>query len=102
MEKQSNETNKTVIADLKKKHGRIFSYTTEDGKVCYLKVPDRKVLGFARETSGGNSVKFNETVIDNIFVGGDESIKIQDKYFFGLSAKVDDLIEIVNGELAEL
>ena len=66
----------------KAKYRDIFKITVED-KVAYLKKPDRKVLAAATAASTTNPMKFNEVVLNNCWIGGDEDIKIEDSYFLG-------------------
>ena len=85
----------------KAKYRDIFKITVED-KVAYLKKPDRKVLAAATAASTTNPMKFNEVVLNNCWIGGDEDIKTEDSYFLGASAKLNELIEIKNAELEKL
>ena len=85
----------------KKEYKDVFEYRV-DGRVCYLRTPDRKILAYAQTVSNGNEMSFNETLLENCFIGGDSSIKSEDKYFLGISGKLSDLIEIKAGELGKL
>lgn len=100
MEEIKNITEKQ-IQQWKKQHGDVFVYSA-DGLKCYLKRPDRKVIAYANEIADGSVVKYKEALIENCFLGGDEAIKTEDKYFLGLSNKITDLVEIVDGELLKL
>ncbi|MBN1250687.1 MAG: hypothetical protein JXA16_01030 [Bacteroidales bacterium] len=93
---------KEQIAEWKRKHGDVFKYTTEDGKICYLKRPDRKILAYAKSVAGSDPMKFNELLLENCFIEGDDAIKIKDKYFIGISSKLEELIEVTVGELEKL
>lgn len=94
------------INALKAKHGHVFMYEVEDenGEVkrCYLKKPDRKVLSAAAVVGKNDPLKYNELLIKNCWLEGDDIIKDDDAYFLGLSSMVGDLIEIKQGELKKL
>lgn len=85
----------------KKQYGEIFSLTV-DGHVCYLKKPDRKTLSFASMAGTKDPLKFNETLLNNCFIGGSEEIKKDDNLFLSASSKLADLIEIKEAELEKL
>jgi hypothetical protein len=85
----------------KAKHKDIFKITIED-KAAYLKKPDRKVLAAATAASTTNPMKFNEVVLTNCWLGGDEEIKTEDSYFLGASAKLNEIIEVKQAELEKL
>lgn len=89
------------IATWKKAHGKVYCYTVEDS-ICYLRSVDRNTysLAAAKITSAGPA-KFNEVVIENIWLGGDESIKTEDSYFFGLIEYIEDLMAKKKGTLGE-
>ncbi len=85
----------------KEKHGKVYSFTA-DGKVCYLRKPTRKALSAAAIIGQKDPLKYNEVLIANCWLGGDEDLKNDDAYFLGLSAKIADLVEVKEGELKEL
>lgn len=85
----------------KSKYKDIYKITVED-KVAYLKKPDRKILAAATAASTNNPMKFNEVILLNCWLGGDEEIKTEDSYFLGVSAKISELIEVKQAELEKL
>lgn len=89
------------IAEWKKKHGKVFTYTV-DGKICYFRSVDRNTYSAAASkiTSAGPA-KFNEVVIENIWLAGDEAIRKEDKYFFGLIEHIETMMDKQKGELGE-
>lgn len=97
MEKLSKEQ----IEALKKKHGEIFEVEV-GGKVCYLKRPTRKTLSLAAVQGQRDPLKYNEVVLTNCWVDGDEEIKTQDAYFLGISGVLDQLIEVKMADLKKL
>ena len=72
------------ITALKKKHGKVFKIEIEDA-VGFVKKPDRKIMSHALTVSGGgkDGMKFNEIILKDIWLGGDERILNDDDYFFG-------------------
>lgn len=85
----------------KAKYGKVFAYTADD-KTCFLRKPTRKALSAASVIGQKDPLKYNEVLIGNCWLGGDEELRTDDSYFLGLSAKVADLVEIKEGELKEL
>lgn len=98
----SGEATPQQIAEWKEKHGQVFQYTVED-KTCYLRTVDRNTYSAAaaKITSAGPS-KFNEIIIQNIWLAGDEAIKKNDAYYFGLIDFVEELMAKKKGSLTEL
>lgn len=80
----------------------IFKYKAEDGKVAFLRSVDRDTYSAAVNKLSTSSVKFNETIIENIWLGGDEEIKKVDRYFFGLVEFIEQLMAKKKGSLQEL
>lgn len=89
------------IARWKRDYGSVFTYEA-DGKLCYLRRPNRKIIAAASVTAGGDTLLQKELVIRNCFLGGDTSLMAEDKYFWMFSAKIESLIEVVEGELKEV
>ena len=85
----------------KKKHGDVFRITV-DGKEAYLKRPDRKTLGAAAVVGKNDPMKYNEILLSNCWLAGDEEIRTDDALFLGVSAKLGELVEIKEAELKKL
>lgn len=94
-------TPESQIAAWKKKHGDVFRYSAGE-KSCYLKKPDRSVLSAAAVIGKNDPLKYNEILLANCFLGGDEEIKTDDGLFLGISQKLAELVEIKEGELKKL
>jgi len=88
------------IAEWKKKHGDIFKVEVEDS-ICYLKKPDRKTMSYVA-TLGNNPVRANEALLENCWLGGDNDIKTNDEKFFGVSSKLNEIVEIKDAEITKL
>lgn len=92
---------KEQIQEWKAKHGEIFRIKVED-KECYLKKPSRKTLGYATVASKDNPLKFNEVILNECWLGGDEEIRTSDDLFLSVSGKLSEIIEIKEAELEKL
>ena len=99
--KQITEKYGDLIADLKKEHGEIQAIIIGD-KVAFVKKPDRRTLSFASVAGQKDPMKFNEIVLENCFVGGDEEIKSDDSLFLAAASKIVELIEVKEAELVKL
>lgn len=82
-------------------HGSIFALKVED-KICYLKKVDRKTLGYATTVGKESPMKFNEIILANCWLGGDDELKTNDDYFLAVSGKLAQLIIIKESELEKL
>lgn len=89
------------IAEWKEKYDKVFQYTIED-KTCYLRPVDRNTYSAAAAKATSSPAKFNDTIINNIWLGGDEDIKKQDSYYYGLIDFIEDLMAKKKGSLTEV
>jgi len=81
------------IEAFKAKHGEVFEFEV-DGKVCYLKKPDRKLLGAAMKMSKDDPMKFNETIMNNCFLGGYDGFKdVNGDLFLDIESEFAKLLE---------
>jgi len=85
----------------KKAHGDIFKFDV-DGKTAYLKKPSRKVLSYASGVATTDPMKFNELILNDCWLAGDEEIKTDDSLFLAASSKMAQLIEVKEAELVKL
>jgi len=92
---------KEQIEKWKAEHGEI-SRITVAGKACYLKQPSRKALGYASVAGKSNPLKFNEVLLNDCWLAGDEEIKTNDTLFLSISSKLAELIEVKEAELEKL
>jgi hypothetical protein len=92
---------KQQIEEWKSQHGEIFRIKVLD-KECYLKKPSRKALGYASMAGKDNPLKFNEVLLNDCWLGGDEEIKTNDELFLSASAKIAELIKVEEAELEKL
>lgn len=101
METKVEKTIEQKISEWKAKHGDVFQVEVE-GRVAYLKRPDRKVLGAAAVTGKSDPMKYNEVILNNCWLEGDEEIRTNDAMFLGVSAQLAEIIEIKEATLKKL
>lgn len=102
-EKATNLTDPTQeqIDAWKEKYGTVRQFEVE-GKKCYLRKPDRKVLSLAMKNSQKNPLAFNETLLSNCWLAGDEAFKTDDDLFLAISGELDTLVQQKQVEVKEL
>lgn len=100
MKELKGQASQEQINKWKEMHGKVFKYEVED-KVCYLRQVDRNTYSLAASKITTSPAKFNETVIKEIWLGGDEEIKTNDQYYFGLVDFVEELMAKKKGSLGE-
>ncbi|MCQ2313271.1 MAG: hypothetical protein MJZ84_07495 [Paludibacteraceae bacterium] len=97
---------KEQISKWKAEYGQLYKITVKDdangNKSCVLKQPSRQILGAASQAGKDNPIKFNEVILNNCWLGGDEEIKTNDMLFISASQKIGDIIEIKEAELEKL
>ncbi len=101
METKVEKTIEQKISEWKAKHGDVFQVEV-DNRVAYLKRPDRKVLGAAAVTGKSDPMKYNEVILNNCWLEGDEEIRTNDAMFLGVSAQLAEIIEIKEATLKKL
>ncbi len=96
-----NNSMEEQIALWKRKHGDVFLVEIDD-KTAYLRKPDRKALSAASILGKTDPLKYNEILLNNCWLAGDEEIKTDDSLFLGVSAKLAEIIEIKDAEIKKL
>lgn len=96
------ELTEEQIAELKKQHGLVFRYTSEDGKSCLLKSPDLKTIDMCRVLSGGSAIQFDTAMVENCWIDGDPEFRTSDAHRMGLYEWLGGIIKRVDGQLEEL
>lgn len=89
------------IATWKAKHGEVFMVEV-DGKIAYLKKPDRKTISAATMVGKNDPIKFTEILLANCWIEGDEEIKTDNELFFGVAAHLDKLMQAKEATLKKL
>ena len=100
-EKLVGQATPEQIEAWKRQHGDVYAITVDDG-ICYLKKPSRKALGYASFASKNNPINFNEVILNDCWLGGDESIRTDDAKFLGISGVIAEIIEVKEAELKKL
>lgn len=90
------------IEKWKREHRSVHRLTV-DGRVGYLKNPDRRTLSLAMSRIAKNDILGGtEAILENCWLGGDTEIKTDDELFMAAVGKVGNLIQIGEAELEKL
>lgn len=81
-------------------YGEIYAITGE-GKICYVKKPDRKILAYASQYQN-NPIKMAETYFNSCFLGGCEDFKTDDELFMSAAPRVVQIFKLKETELVKL
>lgn len=94
------EVSEDQIARWKQEHGDIFKVEV-GGHEAFLRKPDRKTMKYVAQV-GNDPIRANEVLLENCWLGGDECIKTDDELFFGVSAKLTEIIKVKEAEISKL
>nr|DAV05767.1 MAG TPA: hypothetical protein [Caudoviricetes sp.] len=83
----------------KKEHGDIYLITVED-KSCVLRKPTRQELSFVSGIT--DPMQFTETLLKQLWLGGDEDMQERDEYFLAISSKLDTVLKLKEAEVKKL
>jgi hypothetical protein len=89
------------IAAWKRLYGDVFQITVED-KVCYLKRPDRATMSACSTFAEKDEMRLNEVLIENCWLGGDEEVKTNDRYFLPVIQQLGELLRFGTAEIKKL
>ena len=95
------DVTKEQIKQWKAKYKEVFVLRVDD-TVAYLRTPDRATLSYASTLATKDPMKFNEAILTNCWLGGDEEIKTDDALFLSASSKLGELIQIKEATLEKL
>ena len=95
------EVSQKQINAWKEEHGEIFRFDVGD-KVCFLRTPTRKALSFAAVAAQTDPMKYNEVILEDCWLAGDEEIKTDNGLFLSISAYIPSLVEIREVKMAKL
>jgi hypothetical protein len=90
---------KQQIEEWKAKHGELFEITVE-GKSCILHRPTRQNLSYVSVLK--DPIKMSETMLNQLWVVGDEEIKTDDSLFLAAIQKMQDVLEVKEAEIKKL
>lgn len=87
------------VQEWKQKHGDLFEISVEE-KSCILHRPTRKDLSFVSVVK--DPIKMSETMLNQLWVAGDEEIKTDDALFLAAIQKMQDVLEVKEAEIKKL
>lgn len=90
---------KEQIAEWKRKHGELFEITVE-GKSCILHRPTRQDLSYVSVVK--DPIKMSETMLNQLWVAGDEEIKTDDSLFLAAIQKMQEVLEVKEAAIKKL
>ena len=93
------EFKKEQIDAWKKQHGDIYLITVED-KSCVLRKPTRQELSVVSGIT--DPMQFTETLLKQLWLGGDEDMQERDEYFLAISSKLDTVLKLKEAEVKKL
>ena len=91
---------KKHIDELKKKHGELYLITVDDYS-CVLRKPTRKDLSYISVIQN-DPLQMTETLLNQLWVDGDEAIREDDDLFLAASAKMGELLRVKEAKLKKL
>lgn len=95
------QVTKEQIEAWKKQHGDVFKIEVE-GRIAYLKSPDRKTLSFAGAAGIKDPFKFNEVILKGCWLAGDMELQTNDGLFLAVGSKIVEIIEVKEAILTKL
>lgn len=90
---------KEEIEKWKQLHGEIYEISVE-GKSCIIRKPNRRDLSYVSVVK--DPVKMGETMLNQLWVAGDEEIKKQDDLFFAAVNVMQEVLKIKQAEIKKL
>ena len=90
-----------MIEAWKSQYDQVFKIKVED-KAAILRSPSRQELSYASKAGATDPMKFNEVILKECWLAGDEEIQTKDSYFMGASGVLDKIIGIKQAELEKL
>lgn len=103
--KETGILSETQIDSLKKAnkidrvHELSVQVSDDEKAYCYLKTPDRNVMGAVMAIGRNNPIKANEIVLAKCWLAGDERIKIDDELFLSVMPKLNELVEFRKADI---
>ena len=87
------------IAELKKKHGALYEISVGE-KSCIVRKPNRKDLSYVSVVK--DPIKMSETLLNRLWVAGDEEIKTDDSLFMAVVNRMDEVLKVKEAEIKKL
>ena len=79
------------IAQWKNLHSEVFKVKVDDS-VGYLKKPDRTTLKAITAVANTDPIRSSEILLENCWLGGDESIKTDDEKLLAVSGQLASVV----------
>lgn len=86
----------------KAEHGEIYYFKVGDNKECYLKKPSRQTLSYAAVAAQTDPLQYNEVILNDCWLAGDEDIKSDTGLFLSISQHLPSLVQMVTVEMVKL
>ena len=93
------EITQEQIKKWKEQHKELFQITVE-GKTCVLRTPNRQDLSYASVVK--DPIKMSETLLNRLWVDGDEEMKTDDSLFMAVVNKMDEVLKVKEAEVKKL
>ena len=87
------------LQELQAKYGDIYEISVED-KRCYVRKPNRKDLSYISAIT--NPVQMSETLLNTLWVDGDEDIRKEDDLFLAVAKTLSELIQVKEAQIKKL
>lgn len=97
----NTEVSEKQIKAWKEEHGNIYKFIVGE-KVCYLRKPTRRAISYASVAGQTDPLKYNEILLDDCWIAGDEEIKTDNGLFLSISNHLAALVEIKEVEMVKL
>lgn len=93
---------KKEVAGKYGENAKVYEYKVDDS-VAYLRSVDRNTFSLASsKVASAGPNKFNEVILENIWLGGDDAVRKEDRYYFALIEFIEELLGKKKGSLSEL
>lgn len=93
---------KEQVEAWKREFGDVFRLDVDGGYTCYLKKPTRRIYSMALSQGQKSPMRFNEIIINNCWITGDEQIREEDDLFYAACGQIDVLIPEVAADIKKL
>jgi len=67
-----------------------------------VKKPGREELAHASVIAQNNPITFNEIILRDCWLGGDETIQTDDDKFLGVSGVLDEIVKVAEAKIKKL
>lgn len=94
------EIDEKKIAELKSKHPEGLFQITVEGKSCILRKPNRRDLSYVSVVK--DPIKMTETLVNQLWVEGDEEMRTDDDLFMAMSNKMNEILKVKEAEVKKL